>query len=1315
MAEGRVSGRRVRMASERARNRDVGAGLSDGVSDDASDDPDFGRAARKPSSRSRRLSAAAADESESDDAAWLPELLPGRCEAPLDLKGLELDGAVGRRIRVFYESDQAEEGATEGAALEPFLGVVAYAEEGRLYVVFDGEDEHDGVWVDAKDEWEWATDAEAGPPPRRNPVAGMWRPGEDAGAIDKIFLSRRAEANTDDGAAETLEFLVKWKELSHRHCQWVPRDVLEAEPLSKRRVARFLAEQADEEGGDAAGGDEPSGFNPEYTEVERVIASRRHHEDSPPVFLVKWRSLPYASATWESCLTLLGDQRAIHRFRKVQLAPPAEEQRARGRPQVANFRPVDGSMQFKGGHVLQPHQLEGVNWLLLSWYAQRNVMLADEMGLGKTAQVIAALEYMRRHEHMRGPFLVVAPLSTLSHWVREVEAWTDFNAVMYHGSRESRKVIQKHEFYYSTPRPSAAPPPAARRAAPPPRPRAPATIDVRVVVPPTFIQGTQLSINVQGRSFAVTPPAGIGAGGSFNVKVPAPTPSALKTVAVRLPPHAQPGQQLQLPGVGGPITFTVPSNALPGGVIHINVPVPPEPTGGAGGAPVVERRESAPPRSSGGAHGGYKFEVLVTSYETVKEDVELLQTVPWRCLILDEVHRLKNKDSSLSACLRTLRAEQMFMMTGTPLQNNTTELWALLSLLDPSLFPSLEEFLKRFGTLVDAAQVVELQESIRPYLLRRRKGDVQLSLAPLEETVVWVEMTLHQKRTYRAILESKRELLVAGVANAPLPGLLNMQIELRKCCNHPFLVPGVEESMTRGMDEREANAVMLEASGKLVLLDKLLPKLRAEGHRVLIFSQFVIMLHLLADFLSTRSYAFERLDGSVTGDARQAAIDRYCKPGSDCFAFLLSTRAGGVGINLTVADTCIIFDSDWNPQNDLQAMARSHRIGQTKTVKVFRLITRNSYEEELVHTANRKLGLERAMSGHIGGDDAEANVSNGAPRDRLEIERMLRCGAQNIALDDDTAFRNFSGADIDEILQSSTSVISSGDGASTFSKVSFVADGEQIEMSDPEFWKKILPESNTPTKSPAQELRVKRQVKQQERYGMVRMRDNDNINDWLPKSIPVASRGLREAKRKRYAEDDSDGDYEDESESRRRIRSAARSTDYSSDGESASVVNSRLWEGAFAQGWRVHVRSSSHYTYRGPTGESFTSRSEALASLPSAAVVASRTSTRMSGRYLSRGDGETAVSVRSKRVCRKPFDVADEDDEAEQHVVPRLVTHASKVRSCEACEGPLRAQSAESEELVCNGSCGKTFFWGQALWKCRACNLNICAECCSPD
>jgi SNF2 family DNA or RNA helicase len=199
---------------------------------------------------------------------------------------------------------------------------------------------------------------------------------------------------------------------------------------------------------------------------------------------------------------------------------------------------------------------------------------------------------------------------------------------------------------------------------------------------------------------------------------------------------------------------------------------------------------------------------------------------------------------------------------------------------------------------------------------------------------------------------------------------MNIMMELRKCCNHPFLINGAEERIISefnigirpGHPEYKApGEIMVLSSGKLVLIDKLLPKLKAGGHKVLIFSQMIRCLDILEDYMNSHGYLYERIDGRVRGSLRQAAIDRFSRPDSDRFVFLLCTRAGGLGINLTAADTVIIFDSDWNPQNDLQAQARCHRIGQDKAVKVYRLVTRNTYEREMFDRASMKLGLDRAV------------------------------------------------------------------------------------------------------------------------------------------------------------------------------------------------------------------------------------------------------------------------------------------------------------------------------------------------------------------
>ncbi|KAJ3052835.1 Chromodomain helicase DNA binding protein, partial [Quaeritorhiza haematococci] len=235
-----------------------------------------------------------------------------------------------------------------------------------------------------------------------------------------------------------------------------------------------------------------------------------------------------------------------------------------------------------------------------------------------------------------------------------------------------------------------------------------------------------------------------------------------------------------------------------------------------------------------------------------------------------------------------------------------------------------------------------------------------------------------------------------------MPNLLNTMMELRKCCIHPFLLTGAEERIYAeyGATTPEAHfQALIEASGKMVLIDKLLKKLKAGGHKVLLFSQMTKCLDLIQDYLRGRGYGFERIDGSIRGDLRQAAIDRFSSPESDSFIFLLCTRAGGVGINLTVADTVIIFDSDWNPQNDLQAQSRCHRIGQTKPVQIYRLITRNTYEREMFDRASMKLGLDRAIlqrmdAQSIGEDGYGDKGGKGAPSSysKQEVEDLLRKG-----------------------------------------------------------------------------------------------------------------------------------------------------------------------------------------------------------------------------------------------------------------------------------------------------------------------------------
>ncbi|KAG7236852.1 hypothetical protein INR49_000156 [Caranx melampygus] len=295
-----------------------------------------------------------------------------------------------------------------------------------------------------------------------------------------------------------------------------------------------------------------------------------------------------------------------------------------------------------------------------------------------------------------------------------------------------------------------------------------------------------------------------------------------------------------------------------------------------------------------------------------------------------------------------------------------------------------------------------------------------------------------------------------------MPNLINTMMELRKCCNHPYLITGAEEKILESFKKCHSPdapdfqlQAMIQAAGKLVLIDKLLPKLLAGGHKVLVFSQMVRCLDILEDYLIQRRYTYERIDGRVRGNLRQAAIDRFCKPDSDRFVFLLCTRAGGLGINLTAADTCIIFDSDWNPQNDLQAQARCHRIGQSKAVKVYRLITRNSYEREMFDKASLKLGLDKAVLQDI---NRKGSLNGVQQLSKLEVEDLLKKGAYGALMDEEDEGSKFCEEDIDQILQRRTQTItiqSEGKG-STFAKASFISSGNRTDISldDPNFWQK---------------------------------------------------------------------------------------------------------------------------------------------------------------------------------------------------------------------------------------------------------------------
>uniref|UniRef100_A0A4X1TS82 Uncharacterized protein n=1 Tax=Sus scrofa TaxID=9823 RepID=A0A4X1TS82_PIG len=769
-------------------------------------------------------------------------------------------------------------------------------------------------------------------------------PEDDANIIEKILASKTVqEVHPGEPPFDLELFYVKYRNFSYLHCKWATMEELEKDPRIAQKIKRFRNKQAQMK--HIFTEPDEDLFNPDYVEVDRIleVAHTKDAETGEEVthYLVKWCSLPYEESTWE--LEEDVDPAKVKEFESLQILPEIKHVE---RPASDSWQKLEKSREYKNSNQLREYQLEGMNWLLFNWYNRKNCILADEMGLGKTIQSITFLsEIFLRGIH--GPFLIIAPLSTITNWEREFRTWTEMNAIVYHGSQISRQMIQQYEMVYRD------------------------------------AQGNPLS-------------------------------------------------------------------------------------------------------------GVFKFHVVITTFEMILADCPELKKIHWSCVIIDEAHRLKNRNCKLLEGLKLMALEHKVLLTGTPLQNSVEELFSLLNFLEPSQFPSETAFLEEFGDLKTEEQVKKLQSILKPMMLRRLKDDVEKNLAPKQETIIEVELTNIQKKYYRAILEKNFSFLTKGANQHNMPNLINTMMELRKCCNHPYLINGAEEKILE--DFRKTHSpdapdfqlqAMIQAAGKLVLIDKLLPKLIAGGHKVLIFSQMVRCLDILEDYLIQRRYTYERIDGRVRGNLRQAAIDRFCKPDSDRFVFLLCTRAGGLGINLTAADTCIIFDSDWNPQNDLQAQARCHRIGQSKAVKVYRLITRNSYEREMFDKASLKLGLDKAVLQDIN----RKGSTNGVQQlSKMEVEDLLRKGAYGALMDEEDEGSKFCEEDIDQILQRRTHTItiqSEGKG-STFAKASFVASGNRTDISldDPNFWQKWakIAELDTEAKSEKESLvidrpRVRKQTK----------------------------------------------------------------------------------------------------------------------------------------------------------------------------------------------------------------------------------------------
>ncbi|PFH47228.1 hypothetical protein AMATHDRAFT_68199 [Amanita thiersii Skay4041] len=634
------------------------------------------------------------------------------------------------------------------------------------------------------------------------------------------------------------------------------------------------------------------------------------------------------------------------------------------------------------GAKLKNYQLEGLQWMVSLDQNGISGILADEMGLGKTLQVIAFSAYLREHHNYK-PFLVVCPLSVLHNWIDEYQKFApQISVCMYHGTPAERAELRE-----------------------------------TVMALPTTRQESHIKK-------------------SNKTKVSASVKSKGKSTVNR----SKAGSQSRINNTRK--TQTTLSY------------------GSQKGTPLVDDDGKVPDEDN--ENFMKQFPVVVTTYEIIMKDRMALAGYQWGYIVVDEGHRLKNMDCKLMKEIKKYQSAGRMILTGTPLHNNLAELWSLLNFVLPDIFDDVDAFQEWFNlpmmqTLLGSTRSTQLITSLhailKPFLLRRMKGDVEMNLPPKKEYVIYAPLTVRQREAYECVLEGRmREWLIAGgVANrgdgkvakdkpmvekekegkengkrrirsekrakkryADIDGdddayfdmvgrgevdergalrtkgdggqgkeekleeigreyqykstlkqvnnmrLQNTVMQLRKVCSHPFLFDWPLDPKTL---EPVLGKELVHASGKMMVLDRLLRELFRRGHRVLLFSQFTTMLDIIETWATDyMKWPVCRIDGSTPPEERRAEMNRFQEAARGVEdgprLFLLSTRAGGLGINLVAADTVIFYDQDWNPQMDVQAQDRAHRIGQKKPVLIFRLVSAHTIETKIMHRATEKRKLE---------------------------------------------------------------------------------------------------------------------------------------------------------------------------------------------------------------------------------------------------------------------------------------------------------------------------------------------------------------------
>uniref|UniRef100_A0A672RPN5 Chromodomain helicase DNA binding protein 3 n=1 Tax=Sinocyclocheilus grahami TaxID=75366 RepID=A0A672RPN5_SINGR len=473
--------------------------------------------------------------------------------------------------------------------------------------------------------------------------------------------------------------------------------------------------------------------------------------------------------------------------------------------------------------------------------------------------------------------------------------------------------------------------------------------------------------------------------------------------------------------------------------------------------------------------------------------------------------------------LNDYKIDHKLLLTGTPLQNNLEELFHLLNFLTPNRFNNLEGFLEEFADISKEDQIKKLHDLLGPHMLRRLKADVFKNMPAKTELIVRVELSPMQKKYYKFILTRNFEALNSKGGGNQV-SLLNIMMDLKKCCNHPYLFPVASAEAPKTPSGAYEGAGLTKASGKLMLLQKMFRKLKEQGHRVLVFSQMTKMLDLLEDFLDYEGYKYERIDGGVTGALRQEAIDRFNAPGACQFCFLLSTRAGGLGINLATADTVIIFDSDWNPHNDIQAFSRAHRIGQANKVMIYRFVTRASVEERITQVAKRKMMLTHLVV-------RPGLGSKAGSMSKQELDDILKFGTEELFKDeiegdnkdDDSSVIHYDNVAIERLLDRSQDATDDSDMQnmneylSSFKVAQYTVKEDdkieeiereiikQEENVDPDYWEKLLRHHYEQQQEDlARNLGKGKRVRKQVNYNDAAQEDQGTVQHFLQNCLSVA-------------------------------------------------------------------------------------------------------------------------------------------------------------------------------------------------------------------